>query len=104
MRRALLEVVACRAVSTPHEVMRFIKCTLLAATTSYEVRRTLQQPPTEKLPRALRSLVFQGTGSSELAQQQSPGNAERRCLACTNKVPGYCNRCPHWGRTFGGAS
>ena len=41
MRRALLEVVACRAVSTPHEVMRFIKCTLLAATTSYEVRRTL---------------------------------------------------------------
>ncbi len=37
MRRALLEVIATGAVATPADVMRFIKCTLLAATADYEV-------------------------------------------------------------------
>ena len=41
MRRALLEVIVCRAVVTPQDVMRFIKCTLLAATTDYEARAPL---------------------------------------------------------------
>ncbi len=37
MKRAMLEVVASRAVATAQDVKRYIKCTLLATTTDFEV-------------------------------------------------------------------
>ena len=37
MKRAMLEVVASGAVTSPSDVNRYIKCTLLAATSEYEV-------------------------------------------------------------------
>jgi len=43
MTRAVLEVVASTAVSTEGDVMRYIKCTLLATTTDFTVRA--QQRP-----------------------------------------------------------
>ena len=45
MKRALLEVIASRAVATAQDVLRFIKCTLLAATTDYEVVQHLLCSP-----------------------------------------------------------
>ena len=36
MKRAMLEVVAAGAVSSPHDVLRYINCTLLAATTDFK--------------------------------------------------------------------
>ena len=44
MKRALLEVVASRAVATAQDVQRFIKCTLLAATSDYNVCRGACSP------------------------------------------------------------
>ena len=38
MKRAMLEVVAAGAVVEPSDVSRYIRCTLLAAMNSYEVR------------------------------------------------------------------
>lgn len=37
MKRAMLEVVASRAVASAQDVKRYIKCTLLATTTDFEV-------------------------------------------------------------------
>ena len=37
MKRAMLEVVASRAVASAQDVKRFIQCTLLATTTDFEV-------------------------------------------------------------------
>ena len=41
MKRAMLEVVAAGAVVEPQDVQRYIRCTLLAAMNSYEVRSAL---------------------------------------------------------------
>ena len=45
MKRALLEAIASRAVATAQDVLRFIKCTLLAATTDCEVAQRLLCSP-----------------------------------------------------------
>ncbi len=37
MKRAVLEVVATKAVTSAQDVQRYIKCTLLAATTDFQV-------------------------------------------------------------------
>ena len=37
MKRAMLEVVATKAVTSAQDVQRYIKCTLLAATTDFQV-------------------------------------------------------------------
>ena len=39
MDRAVLEVVASKAVATKHDVKRYVQCTLLAATKDFQVRR-----------------------------------------------------------------
>lgn len=37
MDRAVLEVVASKAVATKHDVKRYVQCTLLAATKDFQV-------------------------------------------------------------------
>jgi DNA polymerase theta len=82
MKRAVVEVVASRAVGTSADVERFVRCTLLAATTSFEAVKSstlaalewLEDPYTTPADKATRrALLAEGQPLPRHLQQHREG-------------------------------